>query len=398
MAGPHPTDMEIETQFNQLTIETTLSMKNAVLVYSEDFAQIQNNMPRIAERASFVFELIKAYKLFEKLQIKQPQTITPNDLAIFHSKDYIKSILHAENESITNGDEFTLGYDCPVFDNVYSFASSAVSGTLTAVDSLLQGETMVAINWCGGWHHAQRDMASGYCYFNDIVIGIIKLHEKFRRVLYIDLDLHHGDGVQNAFYYTDKVLTVSFHKYCSGFYPGTGSVKEIGEGSGEYFSINIPFKDGLDDDTMVSVVNYILPGLYEKYRPDAVVVQCGVDGLAHDPMDSFNLTGNAYIHTINMVINWKLPLLILGGGGYDTPNTAKVWTRVTALACGVCLNEDIPDHIQFIHYGPDFTLTISPSYRTNYNLKNNYLTYLMTEIQLLIEDMGKRVENCNTVV
>ena len=395
MASPETMDPEIETQFNQLTIENTGKAQNPVLVYSEDFSKIQDKMPRILQRATLVFELIKAYNLFEKLQIKAPQSITANELAIFHSKDYIQSIFQAENGSLTNSqeEEFILGYDCPIFEDIFSFASSAVSGTLTAVDSLLQGKCMVAINWCGGWHHAQRDMPSGYCYFNDIVIGIIKLHEKYPRILYIDLDLHHGDGVQNAFYYTDKVLTVSFHKYSAGFYPGTGGVKEIGEGSGEFFSINIPLLDGMDDETMISVSNFVLPNLVEKYRPNAVVVQCGVDGLAHDPMDSFNLTGISHIQAINIILSWKLPVLLLGGGGYNIPNTAKVWTRITASVCGVCMNEDIPEHEQFLNYSPDFTLAITPSYRSNYNLKNDYLQDLMIKIQILIEEMGKRVQN-----
>ena len=398
MASPETKDSAIETQFNQLTIESTGKAQNPVLVYSEGYAQIQDKMPRILHRATLVFELIKAYNLFENLQIREPQAITVNELALFHSKDYIQSIYQAENGSLTDSqeEEFTLGYDCPIFEDIFSFASSAVSGTLTAVESLLQGESTVAINWCGGWHHAQREMASGYCYFNDIVIGIIKLHEKYPRVLYIDLDLHHGDGVHNAFYYTDKVLTVSFHKYCAGFYPGTGSIKEIGEGNGEYFSINIPLLDGLDDETMISVLHFVLPNLVEKYRPHAIVVQCGVDGLAHDPMDSFNLTGFSHVQAISIILSWKLPVLILGGGGYNIPNTAKVWTRVTASVCGVCVSEDIPEHDQFINYSPDFTLSISPSYRSNYNLKNDYLQDLMIKVQMIIEEMGKRVQKLNS--
>ena len=404
MAGPDTTEMEIETQFNQLKIETPLTTPiiringdKPVLIYSKDFIKMQDTMPRILGRATFVYELINAYELFEKVQLMPPQQITLNDLELFHSKDYIQVILQAEKEPLSGDEqidllypEFRLGYDCPIFDTVFSFASSAVSGTLTAADCLLKGESMVAINWCGGWHHAQRDAASGYCYFNDIVLGIIKLHERYPRVLYIDLDLHHGDGVQNAFYYTDKVLTVSFHKHSADFYPGTGDVNEIGEGSGEYFSINIPLQDGLDDDTMIAIINHVLPNLHISYKPSAVVVQCGVDGLTSDPMDSFNLTANSYIQAINIIVNWKMPVLILGGGGYNFPNTAKAWTRITAMLCSISLNEDIPEHEQFIHYGPDFTLNISPGYRPNHN-KKNYLTELMAKVQVLMEEMGKRV-------
>ena len=400
MAGPDTTEMEIETQFNLLSIEKRMkgAEEKPVLIYSKEYLKIQDTMPRIMGRATLVYELIKAYELFEKVKLMPPQQITLNDLEYFHSKDYIQVVMQMEKENL-NGDELTnslyqeykIGYDCPIFDTVFSYASSAVSGTLTAVDCLLKGETKVAINWCGGWHHAQRDAASGYCYFNDIVLGILKLHEKFPRVLYIDLDLHHGDGVQSAFYYTDKVLTVSFHKLSADFYPGTGDFAEIGEGSGKYFSINVPFKDGLDDDTMIAIMNHVLPNLCSKYSPNAVVIQCGVDGLANDPMDSFNLTANSYIQAIDIIVSWKLPLLLLGGGGYNFPNTAKAWTRITGMLCGVSLKEDIPDHEQFIQYGPDFTIDITPGYRPNQNYKKNYLNELIAKVQLLIDEMGKRV-------
>ena len=360
-------------------------------------------MPRVSGRTAIVYELIKSYGLFETVQIIEPISVTQNDLEEFHSKDYIQAVIQAEEGEVNGWDqansileEFELGYDCPIFDTVYSLAKSAVSGTLSCVDTLMREEATVAINWCGGWHHAQRDKASGFCYFNDIVLGILRLHQKYQRVLYIDLDLHHGDGVQNAFYYTDKVLTVSFHKFSPTFYPGTGDVNEIGESKGAYFSINIPLKDGLDDDTMLAILEYLLPKIYNFYQPNAIVVQCGADGLAHDPMDSFNLTGKSYLYAMSIILGWNLPLLIVGGGGYNYPNTAKVWTQITALAAKVDLKEDIPEHDLYLEYGPDFVIEISPGYRPNLNIKNNYVNELISKVDLNIEEMGRKTKRSKT--
>ena len=395
MAGPEICYMEVETQFNQLSIEG----KKTAIVYSQDYVKLQDTMPRVSGRATLVYELINAYGLLERVKIIDPISITPSDLEEFHSKDYIQAIIQAEQGEINECDqidstleEYELGYDCPIFETVYSLAKSAVSGTLSCVETLLKSEATVTINWCGGWHHAQRDMASGFCYFNDIVLGILRLHRKYQRVLYIDLDLHHGDGVQNAFYYTDKVLTVSFHKFSPTFYPGTGDTSEIGESKGTYFSINIPLKDGLDDDTMIAILDHLLPKIHNFYRPHAIVVQCGADGLVHDPMDSFNLTGKSYVHAIGIILGWKLPLLVVGGGGYNYPNTAKVWTQITALVAGVELKEDIPEHDQYLQYGPDFTIEISPGYRPNLNIKNNYANELIGKVDFIIEELGRRTK------
>jgi acetoin utilization deacetylase AcuC-like enzyme len=130
----------------------------------------------------------------------------------------------------------------------------------------------VCINWTGGLHHAKKEEASGFCFVNDIVCAIIELLKYHNRVLYIDIDVHHGDGVEEAFYTTNRVMTVSFHRYGEGFFPGTGDLLDIGCGEGKYFSLNVPLKPYINDDQFTDVFSVIMEKVREHYRPDVVVL------------------------------------------------------------------------------------------------------------------------------
>jgi len=188
------------------------------------------------------------------------------------------------------------------------------------------------------------------------------------RVLYIDVDLHHGDAVQNAFAHTNKVLTVSFHKYEVGFFPGTGGVNDIGFGSkGKYHSINIPLKDGMTDSCYVNVFTTVMDKIKSCYASQVIICQCGADGLTGDPMNGFNLTIDGYSQCIRYLISMNKPLILLGGGGYHPINTARLWTSLTACALNEVLDNDIPDHSCFLAYRPTYELNIEAGLRANAN-------------------------------
>ncbi|XP_022752603.1 histone deacetylase 9-like [Durio zibethinus] len=148
----------------------------------------------------------------------------------------------------------------------------------------------IAINWTGGLHHAKKCEASGFCCINDLVLGILELLKYHACVLYIDKDVHHGDGVEEAFYFTDRVMTVSFHKYGDIFFPGTGVVKDIGEREGKHYAINVPLKDAIDDTSFTQLFKTIISEVVEKYQPGAIVLQCGADSLAGDCLGCFKLS------------------------------------------------------------------------------------------------------------
>ncbi|OQR84036.1 histone deacetylase, partial [Thraustotheca clavata] len=168
--------------------------------------------------------------------------------------------------------------DCPVFDGVFNFCQISAGGSLDAAYRLNQGLSDICINWAGGLHHAKKTEASGFCYANDIVLGILELLKYHARVLYIDIDVHHGDGVEEAFYVTDRVMTVSFHKY-GDFFPGTGHLNDVGAKAGKYYAVNVPLKSGIDNETYFSIFKPVIDKVMETYRPGAVVLQCGADSL-----------------------------------------------------------------------------------------------------------------------
>jgi histone deacetylase 8 len=309
------------------------------------------------------------------------------ELLAFHSRDYVHFLGQVREDEV-EGEEFGLGYDCPVLPDMLGWARDVAGGSLTAASSLLAGAA-VAINWHGGWHHAHRDSAAGFCYVNDVVLAIHKLQTKFKRVLYVDLDVHHGDGVEEAFSCTDRVATFSIHKFEPGFFPGSGSEGETGHGRGRGYAFNLPLREGLTDSMFVTLFSSVFQPLREAFRPSAVVVQCGADCLARDPMGGFSLTEAGPMAAVLEVQRAGLPLLLLGGGGYQPAAAARLWTAVTAAVLGRKLEQDIPEEdVYFSEYGPDFTLGLGPGCRRNTNTE--------AEALRLASDMRSRIAGLAT--
>lgn len=142
--------------------------------------------------------------------------------------------------------------DCPIFEKMYNFCQQYAGGSLDAAVRLNHKLNDICVNWSGGLHHAKKTEASGFCYINDIVLAILELLKYHARVMYIDIDIHHGDGVEEAFYNCDRVMTVSFHKF-GDYFPGTGDIDEIGVKKGKYFAVNVPLDDGIDDATYEAI-------------------------------------------------------------------------------------------------------------------------------------------------
>jgi acetoin utilization protein AcuC len=185
------------------------------------------------------------------------------------------------------------------------------------------------------------DRASGFCYLNDPAIAILDLVSRGKRVVYLDVDAHHGDGVQHAFYDTDRVLTVSLHESGQFLFPGTGEVDEIGTGKGKGFSVNLPFHPSTGDETFVRGFEAIVPPLVEAFKPDVLVTQLGVDSFAGDPLTHLQLTTRGFTRMIERMKSFRLPWVALGGGGYHLANVARAWT----LAFGIMNDLELPDEI-----------------------------------------------------
>ena len=162
--------------------------------------------------------------------------------------------------------------DCPGFDGVYTFSQLSAGGSLDAASLIINQAADIAINWGGGLHHAKKGEAYGFCYINDIVICILELLKVYPRVLYVDIDVHHGDGVEQAFYTTNRVMTVSFHEFGQNFFPGTGGINHFGEAQGKYHAVNVPLLPGITDECYFDIFKTIINRVFETFRPDAVVM------------------------------------------------------------------------------------------------------------------------------
>ncbi|XP_048758089.2 probable histone deacetylase 1-B [Ostrea edulis] len=338
--------------------------------------------PMKPHRIRMTHNLILNYGLYRKMEIYRPHKATQEEMTKFHSDDYIKFLRSIRPDNMSDYNKqmqrFNVGEDCPVFDGMYEFCQLSTGGSVAGAVKLNKQAADIAVNWAGGLHHAKKSEASGFCYVNDIVLAILELLKYHQRVLYVDIDIHHGDGVEEAFYTTDRVMTVSFHKY-GEYFPGTGDLRDIGAGKGKYYAVNFPLRDGIDDESYESIFKPVMTKVMEMYQPSAIVLQCGADSLSGDRLGCFNLTLKGHGKCVEYMKKWNLPLLLLGGGGYTIRNVARCWTFETSIALGVEIANELPYNDYFEYYGPDFKLHISPSNMANQNT-GEYMDKIKTRL------------------
>lgn len=315
------------------------------------------NHPMKPHRLCLTHNLVLAYDLHKQLQVYRPRASTNEEFTQFHSEDYISFLSKVtpdkQQHYVLEMQRFNLGEDCPVFDHMLDFCRRYTGGSIDGSRRLNQGLSDIAINWSGGLHHAKKSEASGFCYINDLVLAILELLKQHARVLYIDIDIHHGDGVEEAFYTTDRVMTVSFHKYGDMFFPGTGGLRDIGINSGKYYSVNVPLNDGIDDTAFVDLFKFVMQDVMDVFQPGAVVLQCGADSLAGDRIGCFNLSLKGHAECVAFMKSFATPMLVTGGGGYTKSNVARCWANETATLLGRQLAEDIPFHNKYFEYYAD---------------------------------------------
>ncbi|KAI7866395.1 hypothetical protein BDF14DRAFT_1812761 [Spinellus fusiger] len=349
------------------------------------------------KRMHMVHNMVVNYGLYKKLDIVKPERTTAFQMTRFHSDEYINflqsvtpdnlELLAMQHGSLEQGiARFNVGEDCPVFEGLFEFCSISAGGTIGAANKLLNGEADIAMNWSGGLHHAKKTEASGFCYVNDIVLGILELLRYHQRVLYVDIDVHHGDGVEEAFYTTDRVMTCSFHKF-GEFFPGTGDIKDTGLSKGKKYAVNVPLRDGIDDETYRNVFQPIIQHIMDWYRPGVIVLQCGGDSLAGDRLGCFNLSMRGHAACVEFVKSFNIPMIMVGGGGYTIRNVARTWTFETGLAVGEDLTqEELPYNNYFEYYGPEYKLEVPSNNMTNHNTRD-YLERIIAKIIDNLRDM-----------
>ena len=322
-------------------------MTKAAFICSPDLWQRGHGAihPLKPERLQRTYELLAAYGAFDSQEsmLVESRQATPEELGLFHTEEYIE-VVHSlsRGERRFNPRRYNFGPgDNPIFPEMYETEALKVGSALVAAELVTSDQVDVAFSFGGGMHHAGPAFASGFCVFNDAAVAIHWLLQKGLRVAYIDIDAHHGDGVQNAFYETDRVLTISLHETGLYLFPGTGFIEEMGRDAGHGYAANLPLAPYTDDETYLWAFEEIVPPLVRRFQPDIVVSQLGVDTHYRDPLTHLCLTTSGYVAVVTAIKELALRWLALGGGGYDIDVVARAWT----LAYGVMSGQEFPDHL-----------------------------------------------------
>lgn len=334
--------------------------------YDTDFQTFYfgQNHPMKPHRLAMTHHLVLGYGLQQHMEVFRPRMAHAAQLAQFHTPEYVEFLSKVNPHNMAEYPEqlnrFNINSDdCPVFDGMYNFCQLYAGASIEGAHRLNHGLCDIAINWSGGLHHAKKSQASGFCYVNDLVLAILELLRYHARVLYIDIDVHHGDGVEEAFYLSDRVMTVSFHRYAPWFFPGTGALNDVGEMNGKYYSVNVPLGEGTSDDTFHALFKPIMRKVIEMFQPNAIVMQCGADSLANDRLGCFNMSCKGHGEAVRFMKEFGLPMLVTGGGGYTKSNVARCWAYETSILTDTPVPEALPRTEYHEYFAPDFSLNVA---------------------------------------
>jgi acetoin utilization protein AcuC len=319
------------------------------IVYSDAFQQYDfgPTHPLKPTRLKLTFELMRAVGLFSDANVRvvEPRQATRDELLLFHEEDYLNLVKRVSQ----SGTGYLDMGDTPAFKGCYEASALGAGASLTAVDLVMSGKVTHAMNIAGGLHHAHPGRASGFCIFNDPAISIAYLKKKYsvERILYLDVDAHHGDGVMYGFYSDPGVLDIDFHEDGRHLFPGTGFIQEVGEGEASGLKINVPLSPFTNDETYLKLFREVVPMAVRKYRPQILLLQCGVDSHANDLLAHLQITTKSYceitstLHELaHEVADGRL--VVFGGGGYNIANVARTWALVASTLVDYHPPQSIP--------------------------------------------------------
>lgn len=324
-----------------------MATKKASFIYSPELEKFSYpaDCPFNTDRAGQVRKILNSMDLLSGDNRSEVSPVPAERLVLkkFHSARYLHALkTAAKGRWDTEALDMGIGtLDCPVFSGMYDYAVLATGGTLTAAKLILSGSAEVAFNPSGGFHHAGPEKASGFCYINDVALACTILAEEGKRVLYLDVDVHHGDGVAYGFYDRRDVMTISFHESPGTLFPGTGSEDEIGSGQGKGYCVNVPLPVGTYDEVYMKAFETIALPLITVYNPDVIVFELGADALAGDPLAHLCLTNNVYADIIEHLLSFDKPIVATGGGGYNVSNTVRAWALAWSILTGTGSGSDM---------------------------------------------------------
>jgi acetoin utilization protein AcuC len=268
--------------------------------------------------------------LLELVTSLDPRPATQEELESFHAPAFISLV----RERSATGQGYLDAGDTPAWKGVFEAASNVVGATLVATEALMSGAARRAFVPIAGLHHASRSHAAGFCVFNDcgVVVEILKRRHGLKRVAYVDIDVHHGDGVYYSFEDDPSLVFADIHEDGRFLYPGTGAATEAGNGPGRGLKLNIPLMPGAGDDEFFEAWQRVEAHL-EESPPEFIIFQCGADSLEGDPLAHLRLTEEAHAHAARRLVDIadrhaRGRILGVGGGGYNRHNLARAWTRV----------------------------------------------------------------------
>ncbi len=297
-------------------------------------------------RLGLTYGLMDAYGLIDRpdVIVSEPRMASEAEALSFHTSGYLECLRLAD-AGLWTPNLFSHGMgspDNPVFPGVLEWAMLVAGGSLICAEKILSGDVDRSFNPAGGLHHAMPANASGFCHINDAVLAIEALTRAGRRVAYVDIDAHHGDGVEYAFRHRSDVLTVSIHQTGRTIFPGTGFARDRGEREGEGYTVNVPLLPGAGDDAYDRAFRELFLPLIEAYRPDVLVTQLGSDAVMGDVVANLRLTLLGFEQCLLHFRSLGLPWLALGGGGYDLGNVVRAWTLAWATLLDETLDDAIP--------------------------------------------------------
>ena len=327
-------------------------------VYADAFQQYNfgPTHPLRPIRLKLTFELMKSIGLLSSpaIEVHEPRQATRDELLLFHDDSYLDLVQRMSQ----SGSGFLDMGDTPAFKGCYDASALAAGASLTAVDLVMSRKADHAMNIAGGLHHAHPSRASGFCIFNDPAISIAYLKHKYAvdRILYLDIDAHHGDGVMYGFYSDEGLLDVDFHEDGHHLFPGTGFTNEVGEGRGAGLKINVPLSPFTGDEAYLRLFKQIVPPAVRKYRPKILLVQCGADSHANDLLAHLQLTTRTYCEVAAICHDLAHEvsdgrLVIFGGGGYNPSNVARAWSLIAATLANFDPPESTPREWRDLYEG-----------------------------------------------
>lgn len=308
--------------------------------------------PLRPQRLARTMQLLQA--VATDIECLDPGLASRNEIERVHSSTYVDTVRALSHDEPTPEAAVVeagfRGGDNPAFPGMFEAALAYSAGSVKAAEVVRDGAPL-AFNMGGGLHHARRGQASGFCVFNDCAVACSILRDRFSRVAYVDIDLHHGDGVQWLFYDDPTVLTYSVHESGRYLYPGTGFVDETGI---DHSAVNVPLDPMTTGDTWLWAIKETLPRVLDRFEPEAIVLQLGCDAHFLDPLGHLQVSVQEWLAAVELVRSFGLPTVALGGGGYEQTNVPRMWTGAVLTLLGREVPELQPETVDPLIAGRPF--------------------------------------------